>query len=93
MLAFGPVLRKLRLYAIPELLARRFGKLAALVLPLIIGFLYMTPTLGMQVFGMSSILNSVGDLSAFWGIIVGFAVILVFTLVGGMPSIAWTDAV
>ncbi|TLK57568.1 sodium:solute symporter family protein [Glutamicibacter sp. V16R2B1] len=93
MLALGPVIRKLRLYTIPELFARRFGKLAALIPALIIGFLYMTPTFGMQLVGMSSILSSITDLPAFWGIIIGFAVTLVFTLIGGMPSVAWTDAI
>lgn len=93
MLVLGPVIRKLRLFTVPELFARRFGKLSALIPALIIGFLYMTPTFGMQLVGMSSILSSITDLPFFWGIILGFAVTLVFTLIGGMPSVAWTDAI
>lgn len=93
MLVLGPVIRKLRLYTVPELFARRFGKLAALIPALIIGFLYMTPTFGMQLVGMSSILSSITNLPFFWGIFLGFAVTLVFTLIGGMPSVAWTDAI
>ncbi len=93
MLLLGPVIRKLRLYTVPELFARRFGKLSALIPALIIGFLYMTPTFGMQLVGMSSILSSITDLPFFWGIVLGFAVTLVFTLIGGMPSVAWTDAI
>lgn len=93
MLVLGPVIRKLRLYTVPELFARRFGKLSALIPALVIGFLYMTPTFGMQLVGMSSILSSITDLPFFWGIVLGFAVVLAFTLVGGMPSVAWTDAI
>lgn len=93
MLVLGPVIRRLRLYTVPELFARRFGKLSALIPALIIGFLYMTPTFGMQLVGMSSILSSITDLPFFWGIVIGFAVTLVFTLIGGMPSVAWTDAI
>lgn len=93
MLLLGPVIRRLRLFTVPELFARRFGKLAALIPAIIIGFLYMTPTFGMQLVGMSSILSSVTNLTFFWGIILGFVVTVVFTLIGGMPSVAWTDAI
>ncbi|WP_082157422.1 sodium:solute symporter [Kocuria sp. SM24M-10] len=92
-LVLGPTIRALRLYTVPELFARRFGKLSALIPALIIGFLYMTPTFGMQLVGMSSILSSITDLPVFWGIVLGFAVTLVFTMIGGMPSVAWTDTV
>ncbi|MCD1144548.1 sodium:solute symporter family protein [Kocuria sp. LUK] len=92
-LILGPTIRALRLYTVPELFARRFGKLSALVPALIIGFLYMTPTFGMQLVGMSSILSSITDLPVLWGIVLGFAVTLAFTMIGGMPSVAWTDTV
>lgn len=92
-LVLGPTIRRLRLYTVPELFARRFGRLSALIPALIVGFLYMTPTFGMQLVGMSAILSSITELPFFWGIVLGFAVTLAFTLIGGMPSVAWTDAV
>lgn len=92
-LLLGPVIRRLRLYTVPELFARRFGKVAALIPALIVGLLYMTPTFGMQLVGMGAILSSITDLTVFWGILAGFVVTLAFTLVGGMPSVAWTDAI
>ncbi|QIN29459.1 sodium:solute symporter family protein [Brevibacterium luteolum] len=92
-LLLGPVIRRLRLYTVPELFARRFGKVAALIPALIVGLLYMTPTFGMQLVGMGAILASITDLTVFWGILAGFVVTLAFTLVGGMPSVAWTDAI
>lgn len=89
----GPVIRRLKLYTVPELFSRRFGKLAALVPAIIVGFLYMTPTFGIQLIGMSSILSAVTPVSVTWGIFLGFVVTIAFTLIGGMPSVAWTDAI
>ncbi len=93
MLVMGPAIRRLRLYTVPELFTRRFGKLAALLPAIIIGFLYMTPTFGMQLVGMGSILASITQVPVVWGIALGFLVTTAFTLVGGMPSVAWTDAI
>ncbi|MGJ9413640.1 sodium:solute symporter [Aeromicrobium sp. CF4.19] len=92
-LVLGPVIRRLRLYTVPELFARRYGKIAALVPALVVALLYMTPTFALQLVGMSSILSSITDIPYFWGIILGFIVIIAFTLIGGLPSVAWTDAV
>jgi len=92
-LVLGPAIRRLRLYTVPELFTRRFGKLAALIPALIIGFLYMTPTFGMQLVGMGAILASITDLTIFWGLILGFLVTVAFTMIGGLPSVAWTDAI
>lgn len=89
----GPTIRKLKLYTIPDLFMRRFGKASALIPALIIGFLYMTPTFGMQLVGMSSILSSAVDLPIVWGIMIGFVISVIFTLMGGMFSVAWTDTI
>lgn len=91
-LVLGPTIRKLKLYTIPELFFRRFGKKAALIPAIIIGLLYMTPTFSMQLVGMSSILTSIVNISVTNGIILGFLVSVIFTLMGGMVSVAWTDA-
>lgn len=92
-LVIGPAIRKLKLYTVPELFSRRFGRATALLPALIIGFLYMTPTFGIQLIGMSSILASITDIPVVWGILIGFAITVAFTLIGGMPSVAWTDSI
>lgn len=89
----GPTIRKLKLYTIPDLFLKRFGKASALIPAIIIGLLYMTPTFSMQLVGMSSILTSITDISVTWGIIIGFTISVIFTLMGGMFSVAWTDAI
>lgn len=89
----GPTIRKLKLYTIPDLFVKRFGKEAGLIPAIIIGVLYMTPTFSMQIVGMSSILTSIIDISVVTGIFIGFFICVAFTLMGGMPSVAWTDAI
>ena len=88
-----PTIRKLKLYTIPDLFIKRFGKASALLPALIIGLLYMTPTFAMQLVGMGSILASTTALTVTWGIVIGFIISLIFTLMGGMFSVAWTDTV
>lgn len=89
----GATIRKLKLYTIPDLFVRRFGKAAGLIPALIISILYMTPTFGMQIVGMGSILTSIIDLPLFSSMLIGFIICVVFTLMGGLPSVAWTDAI
>lgn len=88
-----PTIRKLKLYTIPDLFVKRFGKSSALLPALIIGLLYMTPTFAMQLVGMGAILSSTSNISVTWGIIIGFVISVIFTLMGGMFSVAWTDTV
>ncbi|NIK11782.1 sodium:solute symporter family transporter [Alkalibacillus almallahensis] len=89
----GKTIRKLKLYTIPDLFVRRFGKAAGLIPALVISILYMTPTFGMQIVGMGSIFTTIVDIPLFWAMIIGFLVCVSFTLMGGLPSVAWTDAV
>lgn len=89
----GKTIRKLKLYTIPDLFVRRFGKAAGLIPALVISILYMTPTFGMQIVGMGAIFTTIVDIPLLWAMIIGFLVCVSFTLMGGLPSVAWTDAV
>lgn len=89
----GSTIRKLKLYTVPDLFVRRFGKAAGLIPAIIISILYMTPTFGMQIVGMGSILTSIIGMPLTTAMLFGFVVCVAFTLMGGLPSVAWTDAV
>ncbi|WP_408011426.1 sodium:solute symporter [Pseudalkalibacillus sp. A8] len=89
----GSTIRKLKLYTLPDLFVRRFGKATGLIPALVISILYMTPTFGMQIVGMGSILTSIIDVPLTLAMLLGFVVCVAFTLMGGLPSVAWTDAV
>lgn len=92
-LVLGATIRKLKLYTIPDLFVRRFGKASGLIPALVIGILFMAPTFGMQIVGMGAILTSIVDISLLSAMLLGFVVCVAFTLMGGLPSVAWTDAV
>ncbi|WP_042143763.1 sodium:solute symporter [Paucisalibacillus sp. EB02] len=89
----GSTIRKLKLYTLPDLFVRRFGKASGIIPSLIISILYMTPTFGMQIVGMGAILTTIIDISMINAMIIGFVISVVFTLMGGLPSVAWTDAI
>lgn len=92
-IVLGATIRKLKLYTIPDLFVRRFGKSSGLIPALVIGILFMAPTFGMQIVGMGAILTSIVDISLLSAMLLGFVVCVGFTLMGGLPSVAWTDAV
>ncbi|MEC5423367.1 sodium:solute symporter family protein [Virgibacillus sp. C22-A2] len=92
-IVLGSTIRKLKLYTLPELFVRRFGKAAGIIPALVISILYMTPTFGMQIVGMGSILTTIIDISFVSAMLIGFFICVLFTLMGGLPSVAWTDAV
>ncbi|WP_051681392.1 sodium:solute symporter family protein [Virgibacillus alimentarius] len=89
----GATIRKLKLYTLPDLFVRRFGKAAGIIPSLIISVLYMTPTFGMQIVGMGAILTTIVDIPLPAAMLLGFVISVAFTLLGGLPSVAWTDAV
>ncbi|MEK3936362.1 sodium:solute symporter family protein [Sporosarcina sp. FSL W7-1349] len=89
----GATIRKLKLYTVPDLFVRRFGKAAGLIPALVVSVLYMTPVFGMQIVGMGSILTSIVGIPLFWAMLLGFVVCVCFTIFGGMPGVSWTDAV
>jgi len=90
---FGAVIRRLKLYTLPDLFVRRFGKASGLIPALIIGIVYMAPTLAMQLVGIAALLQPIFGIPFAWGILIGIVVCTIFTLIGGLPSVAWTDAV
>ncbi|MBC5635684.1 sodium:solute symporter family protein [Ornithinibacillus sp. BX22] len=89
----GSTIRKLKLYTLPDLFVRRYGRASGIIPSLIISILYMTPTFGMQIVGMGAILSSIIDISLTNAMLLGFVISVAFTLMGGLPSVAWTDAV
>lgn len=90
---FGRVLRRLKLYTIPNIFALRFGKNAGLVPALVQIFIYAIPTLAIQFIGMGTIFKTFFGMNMKLGIILGFALIFVYTLLGGLPSTILTDMI
>lgn len=89
----GPTIRRLKLYTLPDLFVRRYGKISGIVPSAIIAFAYMVPTLGLQLVGIAAILGPVFHVPLFWGIMIAIILTTGFTLIGGFTSVAWTDAI
>ncbi|MBU0517047.1 MAG: sodium:solute symporter family protein [Proteobacteria bacterium] len=90
---FGRVLRRLNLYTIPDAFALRFGRNAALAPALFQILVFAVPVLAIQFIGLGAILKTFFGLEMKLGIIIGFAVVLAYTLLGGMPTTIMTDVI
>jgi len=83
--------RKWKLVTPTEYMARRYNKTAG-VIALIISFVFLLPYISTQIIGMGIILGSIANLTPF--AVSGILVIIIFLYseMGGMRSISWTDA-
>ncbi len=90
---FGRMLHNLRLYTIPDLFALRFGRNTALVPALYQILVYTIPTLAIQFIGMGIVFRFFFGLELQWGILMSFALITLYTLLGGLPSTILTDSI
>lgn len=90
---FGRKLRRLRLYTIPDLFALRFGRNAALIPALYQIFVYTIPALAIQFIGLGIAFRFFFGLELQWGILMSFALITLYTLLGGLPSTILTDSI
>ncbi|MBP1971290.1 SSS family solute:Na+ symporter [Virgibacillus natechei] len=91
-IAFAGPLRRQRLYTIADLFGERFGGRAGIVPSVLSAFIYSVPTLALQMVGMSTIFNVTLGLEINTGITLAFVVIVVFTILGGLPATIITDA-
>ena len=56
-------------------------------------FIYSVPTTALQMVGMSTVFNITFDMNVSLGIFISFVVILIFTVIGGLPATMLTDAI
>ncbi len=89
---FAGPLRRQRLYTLADLFGERFGGKSGLVPSVMSAFIYSVPTLALQIVGMSTIFNIAFGMSFNAGIVLAFAFILGFTILGGLPATIITDA-
>lgn len=92
-LLFARILRRLKLYTIPDVFALRYGKNAAFIPSLFQIFVYSIPTLALQFIGLGTIFNGFFGINLQIGIVIGFALIFTYTYMGGMPSVILTDSI
>lgn len=83
-------LRRLNLYTVPDLLELRYGPLTKVLgsITIIIAF---TGIVGSQIKAMSYVLAAVTDIDPKTGAIIGALLVIFYTVMGGMYSVAYTD--
>jgi len=92
-IVFSRVLRRSGLYTFPDAFALRFGKNAALIPAVIQTFVYAIPTLAIQFIGIGTIFATFFGINMEMGIVIGFLVVVVYMLFGGMRAVISTDAI
>ncbi|MYL34349.1 sodium:solute symporter family protein [Pontibacillus yanchengensis] len=92
-LLFAKPLRRQRLYTLADLFSERFGSKLGIFPSVLSAFIYSVPTLALQIVGMSTVFKWAFGIDAVWGIFISFALILAFTILGGLPATIITDAV
>ncbi|WP_227370745.1 sodium:solute symporter family protein [Halomonas sp. M20] len=90
---FSKPLRRQRLYTLADLFSERFGEKAGILPSIFSAFVYSVPTTALQIVGMSTIFNIVFDVPINYGIALSFALILGFTILGGLVATIVTDAI
>ncbi len=80
---------------LPDYFELRFGdrtRLLRIVSMVVILFFY-TAYVAAQLHGAGKILNATFGIPAVWGIVIGAAVVVFYTLLGGFLAVAWTDLI
>lgn len=89
---FSRPLRRQRLYTLADLFSERFGSKAGVLPSIFSAFVYSVPTTALQMVGMSTVFKIVFNIDISTGIALSFALILGFTILGGLVATIVTDA-
>ncbi len=86
------MLRRAKCMTVTDIVSRRYGKWAGIytslwMVPVYIGWL------GAQMMGMGTLLHILTGVNMYWGILIGAAVVLFYTMTGGMWAVTLTDVV
>ncbi len=89
---FAKKIRKSECNTLPELIEKRFCQPYSIAMSLLI-VVSCTALLGAQVTGATIILQTFSNWSTMTCCIILLAVFIVFTCIGGMKAVAWTDTI
>ena len=90
---FAKPLRRQKLFTLADLFTSRFGGKTGMIPSILSAFIYAVPTLGLQLIGMSTVFNITLGWNQTTGLLVGTVLILMFSILGGLPATIVTDAV
>lgn len=90
---FSKPLRRQRLYTLSDLFSERFGNRVGIIPSILSAIIYAIPTTALQIVGMSTVFKIAFGLEFKVGILLSFALILGFTILGGLTATIVTDAI
>ncbi len=91
-LFFVGTLRKLKIMSIGELYCKRFGKSASYFASALMIPTYLIWT-AVQLLAIGKIVNVLFEIPFMFGFIVAALVVILFTFMGGLVAVVWTDAI
>jgi|SRR5690625_1029563 len=89
---FAKSLRRQKLYTIADLFSERFGNATGIIPSILSAFIYSVPTTALQIIAMATLFQMTFKLDYKIGIFIAFALILGFTILGGLKATIVTDA-
>lgn len=92
-LIFAPLIRRTKLYTLPDLFDERFGKPAGFIPALLSAFIYSVPTLALQIVAMGYLFNTLFNIPLWGALVLSWAIIYGYTMLGGLPSVIITDSI
>ncbi|KKB36184.1 sodium:solute symporter family protein [Bacillus thermotolerans] len=90
---FSRPLRRQKLYTLADLFGERFGSKTGIIPSVLSAFIYSVPTTALQIVGMSTVFSIVYGIDPKIGIALSFALVLGFTILGGLVATIVTDAI
>lgn len=87
---FARKMHEMEIITINDFFRDRFNPKVELVTSLVNILVYVA-WIGSQLLALALIFNSLFDISIFWGIVLGSSVVLVYTYIGGMWAVSYTD--
>lgn len=92
-LVFAARIRRTKLYTLPDIFDERFGKPTGILPAILQAFIYAVPTLALQIVAMGFLFQTLFEMPLWISLVVSWAIISGYTLLGGLPSVILTDSI
>lgn len=80
-------------YTLPDVFDERFGKPTGILPAILQAFIYAVPTLALQIVAMGFLFQTLFGIQLWVSLVVSWAIISGYTLLGGLPSVILTDSI
>lgn len=92
-LVFASRIRRTKLYTLPDVFDERFGRPTGILPAILQAFIYSVPTLALQIVAMGYLFQTLFEIPLWISLVISWAIISGYTLLGGLPSVILTDSI